>query len=165
MGTQTINGHPLSSDNSLSSFGLGGSGNSNSYHDSVVLPLRAQIRSLIEDLDAEKHLHDLTKLQLVAVKEALRRVESDTKFASDLTDPTKIEYMRNVGRKFFTLVPLEVSEEMEQMLPVMLSLFQISPEDIGKMIGDRKKKRTEHAQSSTSSRLVNSFSSSIPKLW
>jgi hypothetical protein len=132
---------------------------STSYHDSVVLPLRGQIRSLIDDLESEKHQHELTKEQLFVVKEALRKVESDRTFSTDLTDATKIEYMRNVGRKFVSLVPIEVSEELEQILPVMLSLFQLSPDEVTRLITRRR----EQIQSS-SSRLLNSLSS-IPKLW
>ena len=129
-----------------------------SYHDSVVSPLRSQIRSLIEELEAEKHQHDLTKEQLAVVKEAFRKVESDNAFSSDMTDSTKIEYMRNVGRKFVSLVPIEVTEELEQILPVMLSLFQLSPDEVTRLI------RKRQANHSTSSRLMNSLTS-IPKLW
>ena len=154
MGTQTI-------DLQVSSAGVvpAVQGTNTSYHDSVVIPLRNQIRSLIEELESEKHQHDLTKEQLLAVKEALRKVESDSTFASDLTDPTKIEYMRNVGRKFFSLVPHQVSEELEQILPVMLSLFQLPSEEVGRLLTDRR----QRAARPDSGGLINSFS--IPKLW
>ena len=130
---------------------------STSYHDSVVIPLRTQIRTLIEDIESEKHQHDLTKQQLNLVKEELRKVESDRSFVCDLSDSTKVEYMRNVGRKFFLLMPHHVSEELEQMLPVMLSLFQISPEEISRLLAERRRNRPDPPG------LMNSIS--IPKLW
>jgi hypothetical protein len=119
-------------------------------HDAIAIPLRHQIRELILELESEKHEHSMTAEQLHVVKEELRKLEAERKLGSDLTDPVKVEYMRNVARTFIALSPNPGPEEFEQLIPVILTFFGLQGDEAISIVKERIKKRQE---------------SSFPKLW
>ena len=125
----------------------------NAQHDSVAMPLRQQIRELILELEAEKHEHAMTAEQLSVVKEELRKIEAEKKLGADLNDPVKVEYMRNVARKFIALAPT-ADDEFEQLIPVILTFFGLEGHEAVALLKERKRR-------------LQSSSSSIqfPKLW
>jgi hypothetical protein len=134
-------------------------------HDSIAIPLRQKIRELTELLEVEKSQHGETKVQLCGVKEELRKIISDRSFIVDSNDATRIEYMRNVGRKFFSLLPPRggLTDELEQLFPVILSLFQLSNEEVHGLVVQRRQQAGSNNNGTASSSIVNSFS--IPKIW
>jgi hypothetical protein len=127
--------------------------------------LRQKIRELTELLEVEKSQHGETKVQLCGVKEELRKIISDRSFIVDSNDATRIEYMRNVGRKFFSLLPPRggLTDELEQLFPVILSLFQLSNEEVHGLVVQRRQQAGSNNNGTASSSIVNSFS--IPKIW
>ena len=129
----------------------------NSQHDSVAIPLRSQIRDLIAELEKEQHDHSLTITQLNVVKEELRKLEAANKLSSDLGDSVKVEYMRNVARKFISLAPVATSDEFEQLIPVILNFFGLEGDEAVRLTRERLK-RIAAADS-----ISNSFP--FPKLW
>ena len=126
----------------------------NAQHDAVAIPLRQQIRDLILELESEKHEHGMTISQLSVVKEELRKVEAEKKLGSDLTDPVKVEYMRNVARRFIAIAPQNSSDEFEQLIPVILNFFGLEGDEAISLMKDRRRR----ISGSTSS-------SNFPKLW
>ena len=126
----------------------------NAQHDAVAIPLRQQIRDLILELESEKHEHGMTISQLSVVKEELRKVEAEKKLGSDLTDPVKVEYMRNVARRFIAIAPQNSSDEFEQLIPVILNFFGLEGDEAISLMKERRRR----ISGSTSS-------SNFPKLW
>ena len=126
----------------------------NAQHDAVAIPLRQQIRDLILELESEKHEHGMTISQLSVVKEELRKVEAEKKLGSDLTDPVKVEYMRNVARRFIAIAPQSSSDEFEQLIPVILNFFGLEGDEAISLMKERRRR----ISGSTSS-------SNFPKLW
>jgi hypothetical protein len=106
-------------------------------HDAVVIPLRQQIRDLLDELESEKRFHALTQNQLDVVKEEFRKLSGEYQLGADLVDPVKVEYMRNVGRKFISLIPKQ-GDEFENLLSVVLPFFQISSEEISRILEERR---------------------------
>lgn len=127
-----------------------------SQHDAVAIPLRHQIKALINDLEKQKHDHSMTIEQLRVVKEELRRIEASKKLESDLTDPVKVEYMRNVARKFIALAPVSESVEFEALIPVILNFFGLEGDEAISLMKERQKRLTGNTSSS------NSY---FPKIW
>lgn len=127
-----------------------------SQHDAVAIPLRHQIKALITDLEKQKHDHSMTIEQLRVVKEELRRIEASKKLESDLTDPVKVEYMRNVARKFIALAPVSESVEFEALIPVILNFFGLEGDEAISLMKERQKRLTGNTSSS------NSY---FPKIW
>ena len=128
-----------------------------SQHDAVAIPLRQQIKALITDLEKEKHDHSMTIEQLRVVKEELRRIEGSKKLESDLTDPVKVEYMRNVARKFIAqAAPVSESVEFEALIPVILNFFGLDGDEAISLMKERQKRLTGNSSSS------NSY---FPKIW
>lgn len=108
-----------------------------SQHDAVAIPLRSQIRQLMVDLEKEREDHALTVDALGKIKLELHNLVSEKKLASDLTDPVKVEYMRNVARRFVSLAP--GSDEFDQLIPVILNFFGLDGDEAAKLIQQRKK--------------------------
>ena len=125
----------------------------NQQHDAVALPLRQQIKDLIIELESEKHEHSMTIAQLQVVKEELRKLEAQRKLGSDLTDPVKVEYMRNVARRFIALAPHTGSDEFEQLVPVILNFFGLEGDEAIALMKERRK------------RVQESSNLTFPKLW
>ena len=96
----------------------------------------------------------MTISQLSVVKEELRKVEAEKKLGSDLTDPVKVEYMRNVARRFIAIAPQNSSDEFEQLIPVILNFFGLEGDEAISLMKDRRRR----ISGSTSS-------SNFPKLW
>jgi hypothetical protein len=112
----------------------------NVQHDFVAIPLRNQIRQLMEDLETERVNHAETIEALRKVEEELQNREAEKKLASDLSDPVKVEYMRNVARRFVALAPLvKGSDEFEQLVPVILNFFGLEGTEAIKLMKERKK--------------------------
>ena len=124
----------------------------NSQHDSVAIPLRQQIRQLILELESEKHEHSMTIEQLHVVKEELRKMEAEKKLGADLTDAVKVEYMRNVARKFIALAPPS-DDEFEQLVPVILTFFGLEGQEAAALMKERRK------------RIDDQSKIHFPKLW
>ena len=125
-------------------------------HDAVAIPLRQQIRDLILELETEKHEHSMTITQLQVVKEEMRKLEAERKLGSDLTDPVKVEYMRNVARKFISVAPVNSSDEYEQLIPVILNFFGLEGDEAVSLMKERRKRIQESSSTPTIS---------FPKLW
>lgn len=125
-------------------------------HDAVAIPLRQQIRELIFDLENEKHEHRMTITQLQVIKEEMRKLEAERKLGADLTDPVKVEYMRNVARKFISIAPVNSSDEYEQLIPVILNFFGLEGDEAVSLMKERRKRVQESSSTSTIS---------FPKLW
>lgn len=113
-----------------------------SSNDQVAIPLRAQIRDLLAQIDAEVHQHSLTRTQLDLVKSELRKIETAARVYVDLQDEVKVEYMRNVARRFAQLLPPSNNDELEQIIPVILSFFQISSDETATLLAQRCKPKT-----------------------
>ena len=107
------------------------------YLDQIAIPLRAQIRQLVSDVETEQQAHRLTQTQLSVVKGELRRVEAETRMAAHLADPLRMEYMRNVARRFAVLLPITDDSELEKLVPVVLSFFQIPAEETASLLAQR----------------------------
>jgi hypothetical protein len=125
----------------------------NPQHDAVAFPLRQQIKDLIIELEDEKHEHTMTITQLNVVKEELRKLEAQKKLGTDLTDPVKVEYMRNVARRFIASAPNSGSDEFEQLIPVILNFFGLEGDEAVRLMKERRK------------RLEQGGHLSFPKLW
>ena len=114
----------------------------NSQHDLVAIPLRSQIRQLMFDLETEREDHLKTVERLNQVREELCNREAEKKLSADLTDSVKVEYMRNVARRFVQLAPwVQGSDEFEQLVPVILNFFGLDGPEAIRLMKERRKAR------------------------
>jgi hypothetical protein len=94
------------------------------------------------DLETEREDHLKTVERLNQVREELCNREAEKKLSADLTDSVKVEYMRNVARRFVQLAPwVQGSDEFEQLVPVILNFFGLDGPEAIRLMKERRKAR------------------------
>merc|ERR1719373_566704 len=91
--------------------------------------LRSQVRRLEIALEEERHRHEATQKDGERLRAEIHEKQMQLQLQMKTKETTQMEYIRNVFRRFVESMP-QSNAEYERLVPVLMTFFQFSDEDL-----------------------------------